>query len=313
MTISMSFENYSADIVIPLYNNWSALVALSSEIERWLDVYPLLNVFVIDDGSSEPGFEWPPVFSGNSRLTLIRHMKNRGRASARNTGFRAGNSEFVIFLDVDCVPQDGWLDHFFWGAQSGANCIFGNLRADGRSYWSRYLNELYAKKASAYLKGSRDFNTPFCMFRRELLDRIGGFSEEYTRYGFEDRDLIQNLIKSFGISPLFLADVYATHSPPTSVEAVLTKASESGAYSAKVFSQRFPACYRKTGYWYFDAREHSVAYCFPLSVLWLSIDKNVFALKKLMDNEFLPYLVWKSLVKVSSALAFFHGTTGALR
>jgi len=41
--------------------------------------------------------------------------------------------------------------------------------------------------------------------------------------------------------------------------------------------------------------------------MWKLIDKNVFAVKTLMDKESFPYLVWKSLVKLSSGLAFFHG------
>jgi hypothetical protein len=72
------------------------------------------------------------------------------------------------------------------------------------------------------------------MFRREILNQVGGFNEEYVRYGFEDRDLIQNLISSVGISPLFLADVYAAHSPPSSVKEVMMKATESGESSARI-------------------------------------------------------------------------------
>jgi len=304
----MDFEHCSADIVIPLYDNYSALSALSRKIESWVNAYPMVNVFIIDDGSPQQDIELPPAIATNARVTLIRHSKNLGRASARNTGFRAGESDFVVFLDVDCFPQEGWLARFFLGAESGADCIFGNLRAEGASYWSRYLNELYEKKANAYTQGSRDFTTPFCMFRRELLSQVGGFNEEYVRYGFEDRDLIQNLISSVGIYPLFLADIYAAHSPPSSIKGVMTKATESGKFSARIFSRRFPACYRNTGYWYFDAREHSLVYCFPLAVMWKLIDKNVFAVKTLMDKESFPYLVWKSLVKLSSGLAFFHGT-----
>lgn len=309
----MEFANCSADIVIPFYNNWPALSALSCEIQSWLNKYPLVKVFVVDDGSSEQVDAQPSVFSSHARATLIRHPKNRGRAAACNTGIRAGGSEFVIFLDVDCIPQDDWLDSFFLGVHSGANCVFGNLRAEGQSYWSRYLNELYAKKARSYLNGSLDFGTPFCMFRRELLNHVGGFSEEYSRYGFEDRDLVQNLIKSVEINPLFLADVYAVHSAPTSVESVLKKASESGAFSARVFSRRFPDSYRKTGYWYLDAQEHSALYNIPLAILWFLVDKNVFAVKTLMEKRALPYRAWKPLIKLSSGLAFFYGTSLEVR
>lgn len=305
----MTGKHFSADIVIPLYNNWPALSALSKEIRAWIDMYTSVNVFIVDDGSTEAN-KLPPPIQNEPRAKLVRHEENRGRASALNSGYRAGQSQFVVFLDVDCLPQEDWLDHFrAEESRSGADCIFGNLRAEGVSYWARYLNELYAKKADAYSKGSLDFNTPFCMFRRELLNQVGGFHEEYRRYGFEDRDLIQNLRAKVGIKPLFLPDVYATHSPPTSVQSVLKKASESGSSSARIFANRFPDYYRKTGYWFFDSRQHSRPYNIFMAFLWLLVDRNVLGIKTLMERQSLPYPVWKSLVKLSSGLAFFHGTS----
>jgi glycosyltransferase involved in cell wall biosynthesis len=304
----MGFERFSVDIVIPLYNNFSALYVLSRKIESWIDSYPRSNVFIIDDGSPQQDHELVPAIVNKDRVTYIRHSKNLGRAAARNTGFRAGESDFVVFLDVDCFPQEGWLARFFQGVESGSDFIFGNLRAEGTSYWSKYLNELYQRRASAFRRGSRDFTTPFCMVRRELLSEIGGFNEAYIRYGFEDRDLVQSLINLERISPMFLEDVYASHGTPGSIESVMTKATESGEFSAQIFSSRFPEYYRNTGYWFFDAREHSLAYCFPLAIMWKLIDKHGFAIKTLLDKEALPYFVWKWLVKIFSVLAFFHGT-----
>lgn len=306
----MTGKHFSADIVIPLYNNWPALSTLAQKIRAWIDRYSWVNIFIVDDGSEETIQDLPFPIQNQPRVTLLRHEENRGRASALNTGYQAGRSEFVVFLDADCLPEDGWLDRFFSEeSRFGADCIFGNLRAEGGSYWARYLNDLYKKKAKSYLRGSLDFNTPFCMFRRELLDQVGGFNEEYRRYGFEDRDLIQNLRATIGIKPLFLPDVYATHSPPRSLQGILNKASESGASSAKVYSNRFPVHYRKTGYWFFDSRQHGRAHNVLMAFLWLIVDRNVFGIKTLMEKESLPYPVWKSLVKLSSGLAFFHGTS----
>ncbi|WP_417536954.1 glycosyltransferase family 2 protein [Methylophaga sp.] len=304
----MEFESFSADIVIPFYNNWRALCDLVVEIERCLDKYPSIKVFAIDDGSTDSNSEVPGIFSSDSRFSIITHPQNRGRASALNTGLFAGESRFVIFLDVDCTPQYGWLDHFYQGACSGYDCVFGNLRAEGKTYWSRYLNETYEKKARAYISGSLDFITPFCMLRRDLLQNVGGFCEEYTRYGFEDRDLIQRLLTSVEINPLFLESVYATHSVPKSLDSVLRKASEAGEFSAKIFSRQFPSFYRKQSYWYFDAREHSAFYGIGFFVIWFLIDRNILWIKSLMEREMLPYVAWRFFVKLSSGLAFFYGT-----
>jgi predicted glycosyltransferase involved in capsule biosynthesis len=146
------------------------------------------------------------------------------------------------------------------------------------------------------------------MFRRELLSQVGCFNEEYVRYGFEDRDLVQSLINSVDISPLFLDDVSAAHSTPNDIKGIMAKAVESGEFSAKIFSLRFPTFYRSTGYWFFDSREHSSAYCLPLTLIWKMIDKNGRVIKTLIDKELVPYSIWKPLVKLCSGLAFFHGT-----
>lgn len=304
----MTVQSFSADIVIPCYESSSALATLAPEIKGWVDEYPGVRVFIVDDGSPENKLALPATIRNHDRVTLLRHPENRGRASARNTGLRAGESDFVVFLDVDCCPQRGWLDRFIRGVESGADCVFGNLKADGTSYWPRYLNELYEERAIRYVRGGRDFVTAFCMFRRDHLIEIGGFHEEYTRYGFEDRDLIQSLISSVHFSPLFLEDVYASHSPPSSLASVIRKAVDSGGFSSQIFARRFPGCYRDMSYWFFDARQHSFLYSVPQLIAWKILDKDLLGIKTMMERELLPYPVWKWCTKLASGLAFFYGT-----
>lgn len=309
----MALQYFSVDVVIPHYNNWSALATLAELMEGWAVRYPRLRILIIDDGSRNPDEQLLAAVAKKPQVTIIRHTGNRGRAAALNTGIRNGESDFVVFLDVDCRPQDGWLDHFFTSAESGADCVFGNLKAEGTTYWSRYLNQLYDKKAQSYLCGGRDFNTPFCMFRRKLLDQIGGFNEEYTGYGFEDRDLIQSLFRSGEIPTVFLSSVSAVHSAPSGLESVLTKAVESGVSSSQIFSRRFPESYRASSYWYFDAREHSFIYCLPLVAGWQLMAKNFFCVRSLIEKEAMPYTLWKLLVKLSTGLAFFEGTRRSMK
>lgn len=61
-----------------------------------------LPVVVVDDGSV-PALSAPGA-------TVLRHEVSRGPAAARNTGLRAATSEFVAFLDSDCVPVTGWSE-----------------------------------------------------------------------------------------------------------------------------------------------------------------------------------------------------------
>ena len=57
---------------------------------------------LVDDGSREP-----VVCEG---ATVVRRETSGGPAAARNDGIAHVESEFVAFLDSDCVPPDDWIE-----------------------------------------------------------------------------------------------------------------------------------------------------------------------------------------------------------
>ena len=57
---------------------------------------------LVDDGSREP-----VVCEG---ATVVRRERCGGPAAARNDGIARVESEFVAFLDSDCVPPDDWIE-----------------------------------------------------------------------------------------------------------------------------------------------------------------------------------------------------------
>ena len=60
-------------------------------------------MIVVDDGSAAPVHV--------DGATVLRHDTNRGPGAARNTGWRRATTVVVAFLDADCEPEPGWLDH----------------------------------------------------------------------------------------------------------------------------------------------------------------------------------------------------------
>ncbi len=64
-----------------------------------------LQVIIVDDGSDDGTWEWlsQEVFPDN--FTILRHVKNKGRAAARNTGIKQADGDVLIFLDADMLVK----------------------------------------------------------------------------------------------------------------------------------------------------------------------------------------------------------------
>jgi len=109
MTASTA-DTASADpivsVVIPAYNCGRFIRdALDSVFAQ---EYPALEVFVIDDGSTDNTCE---VVAGyGSRVNLIR-QKNAGAAAARNEGISRARGEYIALLDADDIWLPGKLRH----------------------------------------------------------------------------------------------------------------------------------------------------------------------------------------------------------
>ena len=63
-------------------------------------------VIVVDDGS--PDGRAIEAVADRFGARYVRHPENRGASAARNTGLRLARTEFVAFLDSDCLPPPGF-------------------------------------------------------------------------------------------------------------------------------------------------------------------------------------------------------------
>jgi mycofactocin system glycosyltransferase len=78
-------------------------------LARCLDALaPSHPVLVVDDGSADPA-AIAAVCAAHG-ATLIRRPVSGGPGPARNTGLAQVQSEFVAFLDSDCVPGPLWIE-----------------------------------------------------------------------------------------------------------------------------------------------------------------------------------------------------------
>src|ERR1700736_5280277 len=82
-------------VVVPCYNQAHFLRDVIESVLA--QTYPHVELVVVDDGSPDNTTD---VVADYPILRCVR-QENRGVAEARNTGFRASNGEFVLFIDAD--------------------------------------------------------------------------------------------------------------------------------------------------------------------------------------------------------------------
>jgi glycosyltransferase involved in cell wall biosynthesis len=153
-----------------------------------------VEIIVVDDGSTDRTAE---IASGFPGVRVI-STPNRGQSAARNTGIGEASGEYLVFLDHDDVLTPGSLRlnaslldrHPEIGLVGG-----GILSFKSDDELSRLQAELpdMPDDADVTLRSYRELlcgNTfvppAMCMFRREIVVRLGGFRKFA---GGEDLDL----------------------------------------------------------------------------------------------------------------------------
>jgi HAD superfamily hydrolase (TIGR01662 family) len=111
----------------------------------------------------------------------------RGPAAARNVGWRAVGTEWVVFLDDDVVPGPDWgpqLLQDLHGLPPEVGASQGRIEVPlpaGR-------RPTDAERGTAGLASAR-WITADIAYRRAALERVGGFDERFPRAYREDADL----------------------------------------------------------------------------------------------------------------------------
>ncbi|MGZ3939754.1 MAG: glycosyltransferase family 2 protein, partial [Flavisolibacter sp.] len=195
-----------------------------------------VQVMVVDNQSKDGSLEYlQPKFPG---VHFIDNERNAGFAKACNRGLKCAKGELVLFLNPDTiVPEDCFtkcLSFFDTHPDCGAlgiKMIDGSgkfLKESKRSFPSP-LTSLYklsglsllfpkSRVFGRYHLGHLDKNFnhevdvlagAFMMVRKSLLEKVGGFDEDFFMYG-EDVDLSYR-IQEAGFKNYYLSETAIIH------------------------------------------------------------------------------------------------------
>jgi O-antigen biosynthesis protein len=192
---------FDCSIIIPVWNRLEltkqCLIALA-EVTTGLS----FEVLVVDNGSVDGTEEFLSQLQGDVRI--IRNRDNLGFAKACNQGAQAARGKYLVFLNNDTLPKEGWLRALVHEVEEhpevgivGSKLLYpdgtiqhGGVVRDCRYFLPYHLYKSFAGDHPA-VNQRREFQivTAACLLiRRSLFEEAGGFDEGYVN-GFEDADL----------------------------------------------------------------------------------------------------------------------------
>jgi glycosyltransferase involved in cell wall biosynthesis len=140
----------------------------------------------------------------------------RGLAQAYNLGWHAARAKYVFNMHSDCYPVDddamvrtvGWLEREGALAVRPLNDIpQGDWET--MSFWDRVTSSQFR-----HAKPSHALMGKFDLFRRETLERLGGFDEEHFWSAAEDADILARLLAIGKIANSDVVVIHAHQHPP---------------------------------------------------------------------------------------------------
>ncbi|MGY1711373.1 glycosyltransferase family 2 protein [Geodermatophilus sp. SYSU D00758] len=179
-------------VVVTTYDQARFLGEALASVAR--QTVPAAEVVVVDDGSSDdPG----SVVAGRPGVRLVRRP-NGGPAAARNTGLRETHEPYVLFLDADDLLTP-------FAIEAGLRCfeqhpeagfVYGAHRVtdgSGRPTGPRLYAPAVGDPRAAMLRINVIAMHGAVLYRRDLLEEVGGFDEDLRRC--EDYDLYLRLLQ----------------------------------------------------------------------------------------------------------------------
>lgn len=116
------------DVVIPIYNREKCIPNLICELNN--QTYRDFRAIFVDDGSRDDSYNvlCRELETAQFAYRIIQ-QSNGGAASARNTGLRAAEAEWIGFLDSDDSVRPEYLEYMYRAAtESGADLVICGYR-----------------------------------------------------------------------------------------------------------------------------------------------------------------------------------------
>ncbi len=199
---------FDCSIIIPVFNKFEltkqCLTQLAEVTHR-----VSYEVIVVDNASKDETGDFLSSLEGD--VQIISNDSNRGFAKACNQGAKAAKGKYLVFLNNDTIPQDGWLSALVEEKEQhpdigivGSKLLYPNrtIQHAGVVFSKKCLTPYHIFNGApsdfppANIRQEFQAVTAACfLIQREDFDSVGGFDEQFLN-GFEDVDLCLKIKES---------------------------------------------------------------------------------------------------------------------
>lgn len=187
-------------IIVPAYNEEEKVTGTIASLKN--TTYRNVEFIIVNDGSNDNTSETVRAHIKNDkRFILIDKKQNDGKATALNDGIRSARGEFVACMDADSTIDPDIIEKslpYFSDKEVGAVTVSVEVK-NPRTFLDRIIDIEYAVGLSLFLKMLSFFDCiivtpgPFSIYRKSMLDEIGGFDAKNIT---EDLEIAYRIHKS---------------------------------------------------------------------------------------------------------------------
>lgn len=137
------------------------------------------ELIIVNDGS--PLNIEPTTFNADM---YIRRRENKGIATSWNDGIKIARGEYIAIVNDDITVQKGWLEALSNALDFDEDYFVSAPAVQGQTY-------------GIGIEENHDWFPGYCfMLKRETIDTMGLFDEQFTPFNYEDTDYWTRVLKS---------------------------------------------------------------------------------------------------------------------
>lgn len=183
---------HSVTIIVPCWNEESTVLSTIDSLLRLHYPKDKLEIFIVDDGSTDHTWEVIQKFANNPQVKLFR-KENAGKHTAVNLGIEKSTSELVGCLDADSFVDKDAL-HEIASAFNEDKDIMAAIPTIiihepktvlQKMQKTEYHTIAFLKRMLSSLDALSVTPGPFSIFRKEVFQKLGPFKKAHNTEDME--------------------------------------------------------------------------------------------------------------------------------